>query len=93
MTRPTKAEARAIARGLTNAQREALLYGPNDTEWWGNENLGRFTRSLNAMERSGLGRPQLTEIRYSPDRLRLDVRLTPLGLAVRNHLRRTEKAR
>lgn len=74
-----------IVAKLTKAQREALIYAPADTEWLGRGNLSRFKLSFAAMDRPDLGKPQLCEIACDIGGI-FDARLTPLGLAVREHL-------
>lgn len=76
-----------IAAGLTKAQRDALVYAPNDIEWMGRGNLGRFKLSFAAMDREDLGKPQLVEVHCDITGV-YDARLTPLGLAVREYLER-----
>lgn len=74
-----------IARGLSEAQRKALLFAPANTDWMGRGNLGRFKLSFAAMDRPDLAKPQLTEVRCDIGGI-YDARLTPLGLSVRAHL-------
>jgi hypothetical protein len=74
-----------IARGLTKAQRRALIHAPDDCEWMGRGNLGGFKLSFAAMDRPDLGKPQLCEVATDITGI-FDARLTPLGLAVRAHL-------
>lgn len=78
-------EAQRIAAKLTEAQRKALLFAPDDTEWMGRNNLGRCKLSFAAMDRPDLGRPQLCEVRVDIGGV-FDARLTPLGLEVRSIL-------
>ena len=83
MTKPQIAE---IAAKLTPAQKRALLWAPNDTEWMGCYNLGGFKQSYAAMDRADLGKPQLTEVRCDVTGV-YDARLTALGQSVAAYLK------
>jgi len=74
-----------IAAGLTKTQKAALIYAPDDTEWLGRGNLGKFKLSFAAMDRPDLAKPQLCEVLCDIGGV-WDARITPLGLAVRAHL-------
>lgn len=71
-----------IVAGLSEAQRRALAYAPDDTGWMGRGNLGGFKASFSAMDRADLGKPQLCEVACDIGGV-FDARLTPLGLRVR----------
>lgn len=81
-----RVDIEAIVKGLSRAQREALLYAPDDCEWMGRGNLSRFKLSFAAMDRPDLGKPQLCEVACDIGGI-FDARLVPLGLAVRAHLK------
>ena len=75
----------AVARGLTEAQREFLLQLPPHGTWVvSGEIIARFER--NALR--GFGNSGLIEGHYHNPGTRH--RLTPLGIAVRNHIKGTQ---
>ena len=78
-------DIKQIAERLSEAQRKALLFAPNDCDWMGRGNLGQFKQSFSAMDRVDLGRPKLTDVATDIGGV-FDAQLTPLGKQVRTYL-------
>lgn len=74
-----------LARGLTEAQREAILTRPSAHKVWGNPDMYCVVMragTLNALYGKGLIQPGSDDTH---------VRLSETGLALRAHIERTER--